>query len=146
MSEDKSAAVRVQAEEFDIPAEVAAVKKVSRAIGGIVVFVGVVRDFSRGEDVSKLFFEHFPGMTEKKLAELREEAIERFGLREIRIAHRYGELLPGDDVVLIVAASSHRAEAFEAASWCIAELKVRVPIWKKEYTAAGEVWIEEVGK
>ena len=134
--------VRIQKEDFHLSKELEEIKKVSGTIGGVVAFVGVVRDFSQGEQVEKLLFEYYPGMAEQKLDELRTEAVERFGLMEMSIIHRFGELFPGDNVVLVLAASAHRAEAFEAASWCIAELKVRVPLWKKEYTVGGEVWVE----
>lgn len=135
--------VRIQEEDFDITAELAALKGSSRTIGGVVAFIGVVRDFSRGREVSKLFFEYFPGMAEEKLGALREEAIERFDLVELHLVHRHGTLFPGDNIVLILSASRHREAAFKSAAWCIEELKKRVPIWKKEYGAGGEEWIEE---
>jgi molybdopterin synthase catalytic subunit len=140
---EKGPLVRIQAEDFDLSRELEAVKSASETIGGVVAFVGVVRDLSRGEEVEKLTFEYYPGMAEEQLEQLRAEAVERFGLTELRIVHRFGELLPGDNVVLIVAASEHRAEAFEAAAWCIAELKERVPIWKKEHSRSGQVWVDE---
>jgi molybdopterin synthase catalytic subunit len=135
--------VRIQEEDFDITAELAVMKGSSRTIGGVVAFIGVVRDFSRGREVSKLFFEYFPGMAEEKLGALREEAIERFDLVELHLVHRHGTLFPGDNIVLILSASRHREAAFKSAAWCIEELKKRVPIWKKEYGAGGEEWIEE---
>ena len=134
--------VRLQAGDFDISRELERVKAVSKTIGGVAVFVGVVRDFSRDQEVEKLHFEYYPGMAEEKLEGLRQEAMETFGLTELFLVHRYGELLPGENIVLIIAAAEHRQEAFTAASWCMAELKERVPIWKKEYTASGEVWVE----
>jgi molybdopterin synthase catalytic subunit len=133
---------RVQREPFDVAAELASVKAVSRRIGGVVLFVGVVRDFSQGHGVTKILFEHFPDMAEKKLAELRETAIARFGLIDLVVVHRFGELLPGDDIVLIAAAAEHRAAAFDGCAWCIDELKRRVPIWKKEHAPDGAVWLE----
>jgi molybdopterin synthase catalytic subunit len=135
--------VRVQEEDFDVTAELAALKGSSRTIGGVVAFIGVVRDFSRGQEVEKLFFEYFPGMAEEKLGALREEAIERFDLIELHLVHRHGTLLPGDNIVLILSASKHREAAFKSAAWCIEELKDRVPIWKKEYGAGGEEWLEK---
>ena len=142
MSGKSGSSVRIQTEDFDLSRELAEIGKNSRTIGGVVAFVGVVRDFSQGEDVEKLFFEYYPGMAEEQLGKLRLEGIERFGLTDLRIFHRSGELLPGDNIVLILAASEHRAAAFEAAAWCIAELKERVPIWKKEYTRSGQVWVD----
>lgn len=135
--------IRVQQEPFDIGAEVAAVKAVSTSIGGIVVFVGTARDISKGKQIEWLEFEHYPGMAEKKLAQLRETAIGRFDVIDIALVHRYGRIPIGDDIVLIVAAAEHRADAFDAARWCIDELKQIVPIWKKEKTSEGEVWVEE---
>jgi molybdopterin synthase catalytic subunit len=142
MGEEGTLKVRIQKEDFDVSRELARIKESSHTIGGVVAFVGIVRDFSQGQDVTRLLFEYYPGMAEKKLEELRREAVETFGLKDLTLVHRSGELLPGDNIVLIVAASEHRREAFEAASWCIAQLKKRVPIWKKEYTASGEVWVE----
>lgn len=138
----KEAKVRIQAGDFDVSSELERVKAASKTIGGAVVFVGIVRDLSRDQEVKKLHFEYYPGMAEEKLEGLRQEAMETFGLTELLLVHRYGELLPGENIVLIVAAAEHRKEAFAAASWCMAELKERVPVWKKEYTASGEVWVE----
>ncbi|MHB8837029.1 MAG: molybdenum cofactor biosynthesis protein MoaE [Candidatus Methylomirabilia bacterium] len=140
--ESLSVKARVQREPFDAAAELARVKTASRRIGGVVLFVGVVRDFSQGHEVTKILFEHFPGMAETKLAELREAAIDRFGLIDLVVVHRVGELAPGDDIVLIAAAAEHRAAAFEGCSWCIDELKKAVPIWKKEHAPDGAVWLE----
>ena len=140
--EPVSGTVRVQHEPFDVAAELERVKAASRRIGGIVIFVGTVRDFSRDHAVTRILFEHFPGMAEKKLAELREAAIGRFGLIDLVIVHRFGELLPGDDIVLIAAAAEHRAAAFDGCAWCIDELKRHVPIWKKEHAPDGAVWVE----
>ena len=137
-----SGKARVQREPFDAAAELARIKTASLRIGGVVLFVGVVRDFSQGRGVTKILFEHFPGMAEAKLAELRETAIRRCGLIDLVVVHRVGELAPGDDIVLIAAAAEHRAAAFEGCSWCIDELKRTVPIWKKEHAPDGAVWLE----
>ncbi len=134
--------VRIQREPFDHAVELARVKSASRRIGGVVLFVGVVRDFSQGHGVTKLLFEHFSGMAEARLAELRAAAISRFGLIELVVVHRVGELAPGDDIVLIAAAAEHRAAAFQGCSWFIDELKRAVPIWKKEHAPDGAVWLE----
>jgi molybdopterin synthase catalytic subunit len=137
-----SGKARVQSEPFDVASELASVKAASRRIGGVVLFVGVVRDFSQGRGVTRILFEHFPGMAEKKLSELRDTAIGRFGLIDLVIVHRFGELLPGDDIVLIAAAAEHRAAAFDGCAWSIDELKRHVPIWKKEHAPDGAVWLE----
>jgi len=141
MAPDREKA-RVQREPFDVAAELERVKRTSLRTGGVVLFVGVVRDFSQGRGVTKILFEHFPGMAEAKLAELRDAAISRYGLIDLVIVHRCGELAPGDDIVLIAAAAEHRAAAFEGCSWCIDELKKVVPIWKKEHAPDGAVWLE----
>lgn len=133
---------RLQREPFDAAEELARVKEASRRVGAVALFVGVVRDFSAGRAVTRIGFQHFPGMAEAKLAELRAAAVARFGLIELVLVHRFGELGPGDDIVLIAAAAEHRAEAFAACSWCIDELKRTVPIWKKEHSPDGAVWLE----
>jgi molybdopterin synthase catalytic subunit len=133
---------RIQSGAFDVAAELARVKAGSRRVGGVVLFVGVVRDFSQGRGVTRILFEHYPGMAESALAELRAAAIARHGLLDLVVVHRFGELAPGDDIVLIAAAAEHRAEAFAACSWYIDELKRLVPIWKKEYAPNGAVWVE----
>ncbi|RJQ53021.1 MAG: molybdenum cofactor biosynthesis protein MoaE [Actinobacteria bacterium] len=135
--------ISVQREPFDIAETIEKVKSASSSIGALVVFVGTARDISKGKEIEWLEFEHYPGMAEKQLESLRESAIERFGLIEAAIIHRCGRIEIGEDIVLIVAAAGHRAEAFEACRWCIDELKRIVPIWKKEKTSEGEVWVEE---
>ena len=135
--------VRVQTEPFSLDAEVARIKKTSSSIGGIVTFLGTTRDISRGESVAKLEFEHYPGMAEKKLAEIRESAIRTFGVIDATIIHRVGTLPIGENIVLIVVAAVHRDEAFQACRFCIDELKRITPIWKKETTPDGVVWVEE---
>ena len=142
MTETEDGKIRVQRGAFDVAAELARLKARSLRVGGVVLFVGVVRDFSQGHGVTKILFEHFPGMAEAKLAELREAAIGRFALIDLILVHRVGELGPGDDIVLIAAAAEHRAAAFDGCSWCIDELKKVVPIWKKEHDPDGAVWLE----
>jgi molybdopterin synthase catalytic subunit len=135
--------IRIQEEDFSVEAEIERVKAASTRIGGIVTFLGTVRDFSRGRDVEKLVFEHYPGMAEKKLAELRERVLENFDIIEVSIIHRTGEIKVGENIVLMVVGAEHRADAFSACQWLIDELKKAVPIWKKEFTTKGEVWVEE---
>lgn len=135
--------VKIQRENFDIAREVERVKGYTRRTGGIVTFLGTVRDFSRGSEVTRLEFEHYPGMAEKKLEGLREEALEKFDVHQVSMVHRYGRVDVGDNIVLIVVGAEHRRDAFDACQYCIDQLKKQVPIWKKEYTAGGEVWIEE---
>jgi molybdopterin synthase catalytic subunit len=135
--------VRIQAEEFSVEAEVARVRKASTRIGGIVTFLGTARDFSRGRAIQSVTFEHYPGMAEKKLREIRERALRDFGVLEVAIIHRTGSIAVGEEIVLIVVGAEHREEAFQACQWCIDELKRTAPIWKRETTAEGEVWVEE---
>ncbi|GCC10941.1 molybdopterin synthase catalytic subunit 1 [archaeon] len=135
--------IRVQREDFNIKREIETVRNFSSRIGGIVSFLGTVRDFSKGKEVEKLEFEYYEGMAEKKLEEIRREAIEKFNAIQINIIHRYGEVDIGENIVLIVVGAEHRKDAFEACRYCIDELKKHVPIWKKEYTKEGEVWVEE---
>ncbi len=135
--------VRVQEENFDINAEIELVKRTSKGIGAVVTFLGIGRDHSKGKDIDSLTFEYYAGMAEKRLKQIREQAIRDFNLVECGIVHRYGDIALGEDIVLINAASSHRPEAFEACRWCIDELKRITPIWKKEFTPEGEVWVEE---
>jgi molybdopterin synthase catalytic subunit len=135
--------VRIQKEAFSIEETVAALKEVSRGIGAVVAFLGTARDFSKGESITGLDFEHYPGMAEKKLAEIRDRALIDFDLIEMSIVHRTGHIDIGEDIVLIVAASAHRKEAFMAAEWAITELKRITPIWKRETTGTGEVWVSE---
>ena len=141
--QDQQGFIRVQTEPFSLDAEVERIKKTSPSIGGIVTFLGTTRDISRGGTVAKLEFEHYPGMAEKKLAEIREGAIRRFGLIDATIIHRVGTLPVGENIVLIVTAAEHRDEAFQACRFCIDELKRITPIWKKETTPDGVVWVEE---
>ncbi len=138
-----SGAVRIQKEPFSVDQEIDRLKQASSAIGGIVVFLGATRDLSRGKSVSKLEFEHYPGMAEKKLAEIRERAIREYGVTDVTIIHRVGTIPVGENIVLIVVAAEHREEAFRACRFCIDELKRITPIWKKETTPDGEVWVEE---
>jgi len=143
MSTVMESKVRIQREDFSVTDEIEAIKKVSRNIGGIVVFLGTGRELSKGENISKLNFEHYPKMAEKKLQELREKAIADFKIIDMSIIHRIGEIDIGENIVLIVAAGEHRKEAFEACEWAITELKRTTPIWKKETTSTGEVWVQD---
>lgn len=135
--------VRVQRENFSIDEEIDRVRGQSKRIGGIATFLGTARDRSKGRDVSGITFEHYEGMAQKKLQEIRERALQDFDVIEVLILHRYGEIAIGENIVLIVVGAEHRAEAFKASQWCIDELKRITPIWKREQTSDGEVWVEE---
>jgi MoaE-MoaD fusion protein len=135
--------VRIQREPFDVNQEIERIKKTSTSIGAVVAFLGTTRDISKEKLVAKLEFEHYPGMAEKKLAEIRERAIKDYGVIDAAIVHRIGTLPVGENIVLIVVAAGHRDEAFRACRFCIDELKRITPIWKRETTPDGEVWVEE---
>jgi MoaE-MoaD fusion protein len=135
--------VRVQREDFSVDAEINLVRGKSKRIGGIATFLGIARDRSKGRDVDRMTFEHYEGMAQAKLREIRERALKDFDIIEVAILHRYGDIGIGENIVLIVVGAEHRAEAFRACEWAIAELKRITPIWKLEHTPAGEVWVEE---
>ena len=138
--------IRVQREDFDISAEIDRLVSGNRQIGGVASFVGLVRDLSPsgaggGEQVSALTLEHYPGMTEKKLAEIELEAHRRWPLDASLIIHRYGRLEPGDRIVLVATASPHREAALAACHFLIDWLKTDAPFWKSEATPDGERWV-----
>ncbi len=134
--------IRIQTDPFSLDDEIERIKKTSTAIGAIVTFLGTTRDISQGKQVAKLEFEHYSGMAEKKLREIREKAIQEYGAIDVCIIHRIGTIPVGENIVFIATASGHRDAAFSACRFCIDELKRITPIWKKETTAEGEVWVE----
>jgi len=140
---DDAQFVRVQREDFSVDAEIGRVRARSKRIGGISIFLGTARDRSKGRDVDSITFEHYEGMAQKKLREIRERALKDFDVIEVLVLHRYGEIGIGENIVLIVVGAEHRAEAFRACKWTIDELKQITPIWKLEHTPEGEVWVEE---
>ncbi|NJE08351.1 molybdenum cofactor biosynthesis protein MoaE [Thermococcus sp. M39] len=127
-------------EDFDVDKAIELVT--SRKAGGIVIFLGKVREESHGRKVKKLIYEAYEEMALKEMEKIRQEAKEKFPIEEILIWHRYGELEVGENTILIVTAGKHRREAFEACMWAVDEVKKRVPIWKREVTDEGEFWIE----
>lgn len=135
--------VRIQEEAFSVEEVVASVKAASKGIGAVVTFLGIGRDFSKGEEISGLDFEHYPGMAEKKLADIRDRALKNFNIIEMAIVHRTGAIDIGEDIVLIAAASAHRNDSFMACEWAITELKRVTPIWKRETTTKGDVWVSQ---
>ncbi|MBI4743781.1 MAG: molybdenum cofactor biosynthesis protein MoaE [Actinobacteria bacterium] len=135
--------IRIQENDFSTEEEIERIKNISKKIGGIVAFLGTAREISRGKEIKELEFEHYPQMAEKKLNEIREKALELFNIIEVGIVHRTGKIKIGENIVLILAAAEHRKDAFDACEWCIDELKQITPIWKKEITSEGNVWVEE---
>ena len=134
--------IAVQIEAFELGAEVDAISRDRTDIGAIASFVGLARDMNEGSGVQAMTLEHYPGMTEKALTRLVEEARSRWTLLDVTLIHRVGRLLPGDPIVLVVVASSHRGEAFAACEFIMDALKTRAPFWKKEETPDGERWVE----
>ncbi|WP_257287442.1 molybdopterin synthase catalytic subunit MoaE [Endozoicomonas sp. SESOKO2] len=110
--------------------------------GALVTFTGLVRDENLGDDVGGLYLEHYPGMTEKSLRDIIDEAAERWPLQAIRVIHRVGQLQPGDRIVFVGVASAHRKAAFEICEFVMDYLKTRAPFWKKETTPEGDRWVD----
>jgi molybdopterin synthase catalytic subunit len=135
-------AVRIQAEPFDAGAELSAFITGRSDIGGVGSFLGLVRDEHNGTAVRAMTLEHYPGMTEREIGRIEAEARQRWPLHEVLIIHRHGRMLPGEPIVLVLTASSHRAAALEACAFLIDWLKTRAPFWKLEETAEGERWVE----
>jgi molybdopterin synthase catalytic subunit len=133
--------IRVQREDFDIGAEIARLTGGNRGIGGVASFVGLVRDMAGGDAIGAMTLEHYPGMTEKKLAEIEAEACRRWALDASLVIHRYGRLAPGDRIVLVVTASAHREAALASCAFLIDWLKTEAPFWKLEETPAGGKWV-----
>ena len=113
-----------------------------RSIGAIVTFLGLMRDINEGERVSGLFLEHYPGMTDKALQSIVDEARDRWPLEAVRVVHRVGDITPEEPIVFVAAASRHRADAFQACEFVIDYLKTRAPFWKRERTDNGERWVD----
>jgi molybdopterin synthase catalytic subunit len=134
--------IRVQREDFDVGAELDRLSGGNTRIGGVASFIGTVRDMGGGDRVSALTLEHYPGMTEKKLAEIETEAHRRWPLEAVLIIHRYGRLALGDRIVLVATASAHREAALAACHFLIDWLKTDAPFWKSEETPSGARWVE----
>ena len=135
-------AVRIQTEDFDAGAEIAALRAGNPAVGAVASFVGVVRDRNDGDTVATLTLEHYSGMTEKAIEAIVEEARSRWAIIDVRVVHRVGELKPLDQIVLVVVAGAHRGEAFAACEFIMDYLKTRAPFWKKEQTPEGARWVD----
>jgi molybdopterin synthase catalytic subunit len=134
--------VRVQTEDFDVSAEMLTLRKRNPKIGAVASFVGVVRDLNDGDSVSTLTLEHYPGMTEKSLEAIVQQAKERWDIYDALIVHRVGTMRPLDQIVLVIVTSAHRGESFEACEFLMDYLKTRAPFWKKEVTPEGERWVD----
>jgi molybdopterin synthase catalytic subunit len=134
--------IKVQREDFDIGAELAQLTNGNTKVGGLASFVGLVRDLADQGAVSSMTLEHYPGMTEKRLAEIEAEARSRWPLEDVLMIHRYGRLEPGDRIVLVATTSPHRQAALESCAFLIDWLKTKAPFWKLEEGAKGAAWVE----
>jgi len=134
--------VRVQTGDFDVAGEIAALRAGDPRVGAVAAFIGLVRDINDAAAVTTLTLEHYPGMTEKALARIVDEAKSRWSVYDALVVHRVGELRPTDQIVLVVVTGAHRGEAFAACEFIMDYLKTRAPFWKKEQTPAGERWVE----
>lgn len=134
--------VSVQEADFDFKHEHAQLVSGDKGVGAVVAFIGMVRDLNLADDVVALELEHYPGMTEKSLMRIAEQAAQRWSLQAARIVHRIGKMYPGDQIVMVLTASAHRGDAYEANQFMMDYLKTEAPFWKKEWTPEGPRWIE----
>ena len=137
--------IRVQREDFDVGVELARLSAGKLGIGGVCLFVGLVRDMADDEPISAMTLEHYPGMTEGELTRVEKEAWRRWPLEASLVIHRYGRLEPGERIVLVATASAHRRAAFESCEFLIDWLKTKAPFWKREETAEGPRWVSARG-
>src|SRR5258705_8060450 len=135
-------AVRVQTEDFDAGREIASLRKGDAQVGAVAAFVGVVRDMNDGSAVADMELEHYPGMTEKAISGIIDQAKGRWNIFDVLVVHRVGHLKPLDQIVLVVVTSAHRGDAFAACEFVMDYLKTRAPFWKKEQTPEGARWVE----
>ena len=134
--------VTVQLQDFDLSAEVVALRAGDPQVGAIAAFVGTVRDRNDGRGVSSMELEHYPGMTERAIEAMVDDAMRRFDIRAVRVIHRVGVLMPLDQIVLVAVTSGHRGQAFQAAEFLMDYLKTQAPFWKKEQTPDGARWVD----
>ena len=134
--------VRVQQADFDVAAEIAAMRAGKPGIGAVASFIGICRDMNEGDSVSTMTLEHYPGMTEKSLQQIVDQAMARWRILDARVVHRVGTLQPTDQIVLVVVAGAHRGDAFAACEFIMDYLKTEAPFWKKEQTPQGERWVD----
>ena len=134
--------VRIQREPFDAAAEAAKIRHGRTDAGAVVTFTGVCRGDENGEPIASLTLEHYPGMAEAEIERHVAEAAKRWPLIGVTVIHRFGRIVPGEDIMMVVAVSSHRAAAFEAADFLMDYLKTRAPFWKQVDKAEGKIWVE----
>ena len=134
--------IRVQTEDFDLGVEMQDFRRLVGDCGAIVSFSGLVREFGDAKDIEAMTLSHYPGMTEKALQNITNQAIQRWSLNHATVIHRVGRLEAGDQIVLVITASAHRKAAFESAQFIMDYLKTEAPFWKKEHTDKGDNWVE----
>ena len=134
--------VSIRTADFDVAAEIAALRAQDPGVGAVCSFIGTVRDRSEGASVSAMELEHYPGMTEKAIEQMIDEAFRRFDIRAARVVHRVGPLKVQDQIVLVVVTSAHRGQSFQACEFLMDYLKTQAPFWKKESTPQGERWVD----
>ncbi len=134
--------VSIQTADFDVNAEIAALRAQDKRVGAVCSFIGTVRDRNDGSAVSAMELEHYPGMTEKAIEAMIDEAFKRFDIYAARVIHRVGPLQPLDQIVLVVVTSAHRGESFQACEFLMDFLKTQAPFWKKEQTPEGARWVD----
>jgi molybdopterin synthase catalytic subunit len=137
--------VAVREADFDLSAEVAALRRGDVGVGAVVAFVGTVREMGDGRAVQSMELEHYPGMTASAIEAMIDEAQRRFDIRAARVVHRVGLLHPQDQIVLVAVSSAHRGQAFQACEFLMDYLKTQAPFWKKESTAEGAHWVDARG-
>ena len=134
--------VSIQTEDFDLSTEIAALRSANKGVGAVCSFIGTVRDRNEGDAVSSMELEHYPGMTEKSIEAMVDEALRRFDIFGARVVHRVGLLQPLDQIVLVAVTSAHRGQSFQACEFLMDYLKTQAPFWKKEATAQGARWLD----
>jgi len=134
--------VSIQVQDFDVAAELARLRAQDARVGAVCCFVGTVRERNDGDSVASMELEHYPGMTEKSIETMIDEALRRFALYGVRVIHRVGLLAPLDQIVLVAVTSAHRGESFQACEFLMDYLKTQAPFWKKEHTPAGARWVD----
>lgn len=139
---EKTGRVLICTESFDVQSESESLRQHSQSAGALVMFTGMVRDQSEGESITKMVLEHYPGMTEKSIEEIIQQAEQRWSVMSARVIHRIGELTPGELIVFVGVTSAHRGDAFAACEFIMDYLKTQAPFWKKEYGSFGERWVE----
>jgi len=137
-----TATIRIQQADFDVAQEIAALSKGRTDIGAVVSFSGICRGSEQGEPIAALTLEHYPGMAEAEIGRHADEALSRWPLQGLTIIHRFGRIAPGENIVLVVTASSHRQAAFEAAEFLMDYLKTNAPFWKREESQKGTSWVD----